>query len=573
MRMLERRRSFAVNLLIAAVLLLAGLPAGLPTAHAASANVVISQIYGGGGKNGATYTHDFVELFNRGSSSVNLKDWSLQYTSATGTGNFGSSPDLITPLPEMMLAPGQYLLIAEASNAAVGAPLPAPDVTDATPIAMAAGAGKVALVNTTAPLGCNGGSAPCNAAQLAQIVDLVGYGTGAGGANFFEGAGAASTLSSTTAALRANGGCTDTDNNGADFTAAMPTPRNTASPLHSCSADQPPSVSSTTPTSGATGVALDANISVTFSEAVDVIGTWFTIVCGTSGAHSATVSGGPTTFTLDPTTDFVPGESCTVTVVAAQVKDQDTDDPPDFMAGNSTLTFSTSAPPTVSCAASPNVLWPPNHKMVPVTLTVTVHGTMSGPTSWKLISVTSNEPDNGNGDGDTSNDIQGWTIGTPDASGELRAERSGAGSGRVYTFVIEGKDQQGTASTCTTTVVVPHDQGNGAVKVGRRPAQAGPPALAASVAARMGCGPIQRVEFGILSRPFDNARVTVVAPAGGPQGQTAGFVYVPPSNTTEVSFTIERIVPQGGATVAPIVVTDGCGARPTFIGGGADAFK
>jgi len=238
-------------------------------------------------------------------------------------------------------------------------------------------------------------------------------------------------------------------------------------------------------------------------------------------------------------------------------------------------------PPTVSCSVSPNVLWPPNHKLVPVTLAVTVTDEESRPVSWTLVSVTSNEPDNGQGDGDTSNDIQGWAVGTPDTSGDLRAERSGTGSGRVYTFVVEGKDQQGNAATCTATVTVQHDQGNGvvppeqgngAVKIGRRPPQAGPPALTATVAARVGCGPIQRVEFGILNRPFDNARVTVVTPAGGPQGQTTGFVYVPPPNTLEVSFTIERVVPQGGATVAPLVVTDGCGARPTFVGGGPDAF-
>ncbi len=56
---------------------------------------------------------------------------------------------------------------------------------------------------------------------------------------------------------------------------------------------------------------------------------WFTISCATSGAHTATVSGGPTTFTFDPDADFTAGESCTVTIVAANVTDQDVTDPPD----------------------------------------------------------------------------------------------------------------------------------------------------------------------------------------------------------------------------------------------------
>lgn len=208
-------------------IVVSALVAGAP--QAVSNTVVISQVYGGGGNSGATYTHDFVELFNRGSSTVSLNGWAIQYASATGTGNFGANSGQLTELPNVSLAPGQYLLVQEASQAAVGSPLPTPDVIDATPIAMAAGAGKVALTTTTTSLGCNGGSTPCNPNALAQIVDLVGYGN----ANFFEGA-AAPTLSSTAAALRNDSGCTDTDSNAADFTAVAPAPRNGASSLNPC---------------------------------------------------------------------------------------------------------------------------------------------------------------------------------------------------------------------------------------------------------------------------------------------------------------------------------------------------
>jgi predicted extracellular nuclease len=193
-----------------------------PSAEAVSPNLVISQVYGGGGNTGAVYTHDFIELFNRGTTPVSLNGRSVQYASATGTGNLGANSGQLTELPNVTLAPGQYYLIQEGAGAGNGSPLPAPDLVDATPIAMAAGAGKVAVVDSASSLGCNGGSTACTAAQLALIVDLVGYGN----ANFFEGSGPAPTLTNSTAALRINDGFTDTDNNAADFTAGTPTPRN-----------------------------------------------------------------------------------------------------------------------------------------------------------------------------------------------------------------------------------------------------------------------------------------------------------------------------------------------------------
>ncbi|HEX9269742.1 MAG TPA: PKD domain-containing protein [Candidatus Limnocylindria bacterium] len=332
-----RRRSVVAWVAVLAVALC---PLALPgRAAAVSSGVVISQLYGGGGNTGAPYLNDYVELFNRGAAPVSLTGWSIQYASATGTGNFGASSAQLTELSGS-LAPGQYLLIQEAAGSGPSAALPSPDVVDATPISMSASAGKVALVNTTTSLGCNGGSTPCSATALAQIVDFVGY----GGANFFEGAGAAPTISNTTAASRAGGGCTDTDDNAADFTAGAPAPRNTATAVHVCGGDAAPSITSRTPSGGATNVPVDANVTITFSEAVNVSGTWFAIGCGGSGAHTAAVSGGPVTFTLDPSADFASGESCTVTVLAAGVTDQDALDPPDQMAANVAWTFTTVAP-------------------------------------------------------------------------------------------------------------------------------------------------------------------------------------------------------------------------------------
>jgi hypothetical protein len=213
------------------ILLMAGILIGsqTKTACAVSPDIVISQVYGGGGNSGATYTHDFIELFNRGTATVSLAGWSVQYTSATGTGNFGSFENQITELPSVSLAPGKYLLIQEAQGTGGTTALPTPDLIDATPIPMSATGGKVALVNTATPLGCNGGSTPCSPAQLAMIIDLVGW----DGANFFEGFPAPATTN-TTAILRNSGGCSDTDNNGSDFTAGTPTPRNSDAPLNPC---------------------------------------------------------------------------------------------------------------------------------------------------------------------------------------------------------------------------------------------------------------------------------------------------------------------------------------------------
>ncbi len=74
------------------------------------------------------------------------------------------------------------------------------------------------------------------------------------------------------------------------------------------------------------------------------------------------------------------------------------------------------------------------------------------------MSVTSNEPDNGLGDGDFPNDIQGWVVGSPSVTGQLRAERSGKGAGRKYTLTYIADDVAGNHGTCVTTVIVPRDQ-------------------------------------------------------------------------------------------------------------------
>lgn len=108
-------------------------------------------------------------------------------------------------------------------------------------------------------------------------------------------------------------------------------------------ADTAPEVASTFPANGAADFSPTANLTVTFSEPVDVAGNWFGLACSTSGNVTATVSGGPTTFTLNPDVDLLDGENCTLTIYAANVTDQDANDPPDTLAEDFTVGFSTAS--------------------------------------------------------------------------------------------------------------------------------------------------------------------------------------------------------------------------------------
>ncbi|WP_344318375.1 ExeM/NucH family extracellular endonuclease [Acrocarpospora pleiomorpha] len=218
-----------------AIFVTAGLAVGsiaaLPSAPAVAApgTVVISQVYGGGGNSGAPLSNDYVEVFNRSGAPVSLAGWSVQYTSATGTGNFGSNKTNLTGT----VAPGQYHLVQLQAGTTPSGSLPTPD--DTGTINMSGTAGKVALVHSTDGLACNGSTVVCTPEQLALVADLVGFGT----ANFFEGSAAAPTLSNTTAAFRKSAGCADTDDNAADFEAGAPAPRNSATTAAPCGGVQP----------------------------------------------------------------------------------------------------------------------------------------------------------------------------------------------------------------------------------------------------------------------------------------------------------------------------------------------
>ncbi|HSV62924.1 MAG TPA: lamin tail domain-containing protein, partial [Chthoniobacterales bacterium] len=151
--------------------------------------------------------NDFIELYNAGSTTVDLSTYAVQYASATS----GSWSETIL---SGSILPGQHYLIQEAQGTGGTLNLPTPQAIGT--ISLSATSGKVALTKTQTLLTGN------NPVGNSNLVDFVGFGT----ADAYEGAGAAPTLTNTTAALRGNSGGTDTNNNSSDFTAGSPNPRN-----------------------------------------------------------------------------------------------------------------------------------------------------------------------------------------------------------------------------------------------------------------------------------------------------------------------------------------------------------
>ena len=267
----------------------------------------------------STDTAEFVEILNRDVVSVDLASYSIQMMN----GNAGGAVQYqLFALPSVSLAPGDYFVLC-ANNATV-----ANCDMDVTP--------ESNLIQNGAPdavaLLYNGG-----------IIDTVSY-AGDTLAPYTEGSGVGlvDSASGTMSISRCLDG-SDTNVNNVDFSERTSTPGS----LNACVTDIPPTVSSTNPADNATGISISGNIDINFSEDVTASGSWFSISCTSSGAHTATVTGGPQAFALDPDSDFTFSEICTVTVVAANVADQD--GTADNMAGDYVFDFTTSAQPFGVC--------------------------------------------------------------------------------------------------------------------------------------------------------------------------------------------------------------------------------
>lgn len=170
-------------------------------------NIVISQIYGGGGNSGAPYQNDYIELYNPTSNAISVNGWSLQYAGASGSTWYNK-----VDLPDTVIPAGKYFLF-KLSGGTNGNSLPGYDAEGS--IQVAAASGKTALVNSTSTLK---GSCPVTDVS---VIDFVGFGT----ANCFEGSSGAPSGSATLAILRKDDGKQDYNDNGIDFVRGTPNPR------------------------------------------------------------------------------------------------------------------------------------------------------------------------------------------------------------------------------------------------------------------------------------------------------------------------------------------------------------
>lgn len=262
---------------------------------------------------------EFVEILNNDSVPVNLGSYSIQMIN----GNLGGAAQYrLFALPAVPLAAGDMFVLCSNNSTVINCDL---DVTPDADLIQNGAPDAIALL-------FNGG-----------VIDTVSY-EGDTGAPYTEtsGVGLVDTASGAQGISRCPNGA-DTDVNNVDFSERVITPGT----ANACTTDLQPTVTSTDPANGATNTSISGNITINFSEDVTASGSWFTVSCSTSGAHTAVVSGGPQSIVLDPDANFAFSESCTVTVSAANVADQD--GTPNNMASDYVFSFTTSGQPFGMC--------------------------------------------------------------------------------------------------------------------------------------------------------------------------------------------------------------------------------
>lgn len=181
----------------------------------------ISEVYGSGGITGAAKSHDYVELFNKTNKPIVLDGLSLQTATSAS-----SAFTVVVELKGTIAANGYFLVKGETGNEGGPAPALTGEDQDAPGLKLGAKDGKVALVVGVNALNCNG-----TTCAASRYLDLVGWGS----TTNTEGTSAVPMLDNAAkAAVRKEKGCTDADNNGADFTVADLDPQSKASPAFPC---------------------------------------------------------------------------------------------------------------------------------------------------------------------------------------------------------------------------------------------------------------------------------------------------------------------------------------------------
>jgi hypothetical protein len=115
-------------------------------------------------------------------------------------------------------------------------------------------------------------------------------------------------------------------------------------------------------------------------------------------------------------------------------------------------------PPELDVELDPDSLWPPNHKLRTINATIEVVDVCDPNPIVQLVQIESDEPDDGTGDGATTDDIQGAALGTDDREFDLRCERTGNGDGRVYSVTYQASDASDNTTEETDEVTVPKSQ-------------------------------------------------------------------------------------------------------------------
>lgn len=338
-----------IHLLVIAVFIASVIFTAAPAqpVAAASSTIVISQVYGwgGGGPGRSYYGHDYVELFNAGTSLVDITGWSLQW-SQFQQGIWDNNKTVLSG----SIAPGHYFLVEESDVNPLGTSggdheLPVtPD--QISTVAIGNLNGVVALTNTPDSLV---GIAP----DMTHVVDLVSYEATTAPEdivlpswNPILTAGSYQVIYA-----RKNGGCTNTQSNAADFTKAQivmakqpagnPGPRNSLSTPNFCKMINWPKVVATSPTNNKMRVSTTPTIKIIFNHAVTATSSSFALVC--NGAPIPyTLGGGPRVYTLKPISALELKSLCTVTVDHLQIVDAAKNSPrADYI-----FRFSTSVRPT-----------------------------------------------------------------------------------------------------------------------------------------------------------------------------------------------------------------------------------
>ena len=191
------------------------------TAGVSAQMLDISEVYGGGGNTGSTYKNDFIELYNYGTTTINMSTLAVYYTNTTGTSFDATTPaNNFTTVLSGTLAPGSYYLIQEAAGTGGTTNLPTPNATGT--INLSATGGKVALgLASVTPSGAAGAVTP----DGTNLIDFLGYGT----ANEYEGTGPAAATAAATSSSRTNP-AVNAYSNSAEFATGAPSPTTSAVP-------------------------------------------------------------------------------------------------------------------------------------------------------------------------------------------------------------------------------------------------------------------------------------------------------------------------------------------------------